>query len=489
MTYKRAKMALLTGVSITILSGQAFAGNWDGFSFGIGGGYGIANNELGIAPKGLIDDAKLTIDGFGGKGGFFTFGAGYDRTIFNNLVIGAFVDYDVSDIDTTLSLSIPPLADANARADFNIENQLSIGGRLGYLVSPTTLFFTTFGYARVETSNIKASLGSDVGSISGTLASVGNFNGYFVGGGVETLISNGFSIKGEYRYTSLQTEGATVLPGTGISDFVGASLKPQIQTGRVSLNYRFGGKSEPADEPAPRAAGTWTGSYLGFGAGYGAATNDITLADRSPQPGSIFNVDIDGMGSQGGFISGTVGYDYQASPRIVVGAFADADFSNLHHNTSLGVSEDDATLGIGIKSRFQNIFMIGGRLGYLTTPDTLIFGSAGYANAGLDDTNLRAGIDFGGQNVLSEGTVLFDSKRFSGVFFGGGVETRLNEALSLKAEYRYLDLGSERMSLLPNDAPEINEFVSTKFDPVIQMGRLSINYRCGGRDEASVPLK
>jgi outer membrane immunogenic protein len=45
------------------------------------------------------------------------------------------------------------------------------------------------------------------------------------------------------------------------------------------------------------------------------------------------------------------------------------------------------------------------------------------------------------------------------------------------------------MSLLPNDAPEINEFISTKFDPVIQMGRLSINYRFGGRDEASVPLK
>ena len=49
--------------------------------------------------------------------------------------------------------------------------------------------------------------------------------------------------------------------------------------------------------------------------------------------------------------------------------------------------------------------MVGGRLGYLMTPDTLLFGSAGYANAGLDDTNLRAGLDFGGQNVISESTV------------------------------------------------------------------------------------
>ena len=154
---------------------------------------------------------------------------------------------------------------------------------------------------------------------------------------------------------------------------------------------------------------------------------DITLADRSPDPGSIFNVDIDGIGNQGGFISGTIGYDYQASRRIVVGAFADADLSDLHHSTGLKASEDEATFGIGIKSRFRNIFMVGGRLGYLMTLDTLVFGSAGYANAGLDDTNLRAGLDFGGQNVISLGTVLFGSKRFSGVFVGGGAETRIND--------------------------------------------------------------
>jgi outer membrane immunogenic protein len=133
--------------------------------------------------------------------------------------------------------------------------------------------------------------------------------------------------------------------------------------------------------------------------------------------------------------------------------------------------------------------MVGGRLGCLMTPDTLLFGSAGYANAGLDDTNLRAGLDFGGQNVISESTVLFGSKRFSGVFVGGGAETRINDSLSLKTEYRYLDLGSENMTLLPSIAPEINEFVSTKFDPTIQMGRVSINYRFSGRDEPSAPLK
>ena len=32
--------------------------------------------------------------------------------------------------------------------------------------------------------------------------------------------------------------------------------------------------------------------------------------------------------------------------------------------------------------------MVGGRIGYLTAPDTLLFVSAGYANAGLGDTNI-----------------------------------------------------------------------------------------------------
>src|SRR3954451_9823177 len=115
--------------------------------------------------------------------------------------------------------------------------------------------------------------------------------------------------------------------------------------------------------------------------------------------------------------------------------------------------------------------MVGGRVGYLTAPDTLVFASVGYANAGMDPTT--ANIVIGG---ASEGLVLIDGKRFSGVFVGGGIETKIWDSLSLRAEYRYIDLGSERMTLLPNDLPEINEAISTTFDPTIQMGRLSLNY-------------
>ncbi len=148
------------------------------------------------------------------------------------------------------------------------------------------------------------------------------------------------------------------------------------------------------------------------------------------------------------------------------------------------MSDGVDTIGGGTSTKIDNILMLGGRLGYLATPDTLLFGSVGYANAGMGSTTLD--IDFLG---AGGGVELIDGRRFDGVFFGGGIETKIWDQLSLRAEYRYVDLGTESMKLLPHDFPEINEFISTKFDPSIQMGRISLNYRFGGREAPAAPLK
>ena len=133
--------------------------------------------------------------------------------------------------------------------------------------------------------------------------------------------------------------------------------------------------------------------------------------------------------------------------------------------------------------------MVGGRIGYLARPDTMLFVSGGYANVEVDDTNVSIGISVDGEDVGVGGTTLISGRRLSGGFIGGGIETRLNDSLSLKAEYRYIDLGAETVKLLPNDLPEINEIVSTKFDPDIQVGRLSVNYRFGSSAPEAAPLK
>jgi outer membrane immunogenic protein len=489
-TFKRLALISASAAALAAsASGAAFAGDWDGLTLGAGGGYAMTNNEFNIGPgailDGVIGGSGLDINGLSGTGGFATLSAGYDKTLLHTLVVGAFVDYDFADIDSSIGISIPPIDDLNASAHFKIDNQLSIGARLGYLMSPSSLFFLDAGYAHVETSDVKFGVSGPV-TLGGTLASVGSFDGYFIGGGLETMLRNGFSIKAEYRYTSLMAENATVLPGNGINDFVTASIKPQIQSARLSLNYHFGdGVTEPVDNSIPPITSSWTGPYLGIGTGYSVANNKTTLADRSTPPGSIFSAVLDGVGDDGGFIAATAGYDYQLGSKFVIGAFADADYSNLHHDNKLDLTAPGLDLSGETESEFKNILMVGGRFGYLTTPDTLVFASVGYANAGLGDTNLSGSLNGGSASLA-----LFGDQRFSGAFFGGGIETKIWDSLSLKAEYRYLDLGSESMTLLPDTLPEINEIVSTKFDPSIQMGRISLNYRFGGRAETdTAPLK
>ncbi|MBA2127014.1 hypothetical protein DLM45_12395 [Hyphomicrobium methylovorum] len=489
MTRNLMKLILMSGVAAWIAT-PAAANDWGGFSLGIGGGYGMAKNDLDLgAPIDTDASASVGIHGLGGAGGFFTLGAGYDHVLLGPLVVGAFVDYDFSDIDTNINVNAFGFLDANV--GFKIKNQLSVGGRIGYLISPTTMYYSTFGYAHAESSDLDASLSLGGATGGGTLASIGSFDGYFLGGGIETMISNGFSVKAEYRYTSLQAESLTFTEASGIGDAVTGSIKPQIQTGRVSLNYRFGdGKTEKVDDSIPPITSSWTGGYIGVGTGYSVANSDLKIGENSPVPGSAFGVTVP-FGGDGGFISGTVGYDYQMNSRFVIGAFADADLTNVDQKNSFGINTDGLGIGFGTSTGFRNILMVGGRLGYLTTPDTLVFVSGGYANASMEDTYLTSGASFEGVPLGSESITLIDGRRYDGGFIGGGIETRLTDALSLKAEYRYIDLGTRSATLLPNEQPEINQVISTKFDSDIQTGRVSINYRFGnplGTADAA-PLK
>ena len=194
---------------------------------------------------------------------------------------------------------------------------------------------------------------------------------------------------------------------------------------------------------------------MGFGAGYSVAHKQETF----PSGASTLNNPVS---NDGGFISASVGYDYQIRPKFVIGAFADADMSNLRYNDKITVSGMDLYRSHG---GFKNVLMVGGRLGYLTAPDTLLFVSGGYANAGMEETTA---------SLLGSGGILYDAKRIPGAFVGAGVETKIWDSLSIKAEYRYIDLASENLELFPGTG---SAFPSAHIDPDIQTGRISLNWR------------
>jgi outer membrane immunogenic protein len=483
-----------TAVLLGMLAGTtvAEAGEWTGAYIAIGAGIGAANHQLSLeeAPDVPFDGA-LAFDGLGGDGGLFTLGVGADYQIDKRFVIGAFFDYDWTDLDTdVLSLNLAEPIAVSANAAISVEDVWSVGGRLGYVVSPSTLLFLTAGYSRADISDLNVSFGG--GGL--TLARVGEFDGYFIGGGAEVKLTKAISIKGEYRYTDLDAETITLLPGTpleGINDFVTTKLDPDIQSGRLSLVYKFGaghGSETEAEPEAAASVGSWSQFYIGLGGAYAFANTQATLTpgpfvDPDDVSGSL---STDGLGSQGAAYIVTLGADRQYDDKFVFGLFVDYTRHNAEYDISLRL-EDIFSGRIGYE--IEDELSIGGRVGYLLTPATMLFGSVGYSHLWLSDTTASFQIvdGPGGSGVVA------DNGSFGGVFLGAGFETKLSDRLSLKAEYRYLFADTDTVSLLPGGevgpGVSIDDFVRTELTPDLQSVRFSLDYRFDfGRSEAA-PMK
>jgi outer membrane immunogenic protein len=132
------------------------------------------------------------------------------------------------DISTDLSL-----INGAFTASLDHDHSWSIGARAGFLSSPTTLWYGTVGYTEA-----KFSTSSTVGSLA-----LPDFQGWFIGAGVESMLGRGLSLKAEYRYTRFDEE--TIL-SAGPFDL---DLDSTMHTVRFSLNYKFGRRDEVQHVP------------------------------------------------------------------------------------------------------------------------------------------------------------------------------------------------------------------------------------------------
>jgi outer membrane immunogenic protein len=205
---------------------------------------------------------------------------------------------------------------------------------------------------------------------------------------------------------------------------------------------------------APAAAGpNWNGFYVGAGIGAGALVGDkpVYWGDEAWYPGEPY-ISTE-YGGEGIFGTVTVGYDHVIRPGWIVGVFADYDFGSSISSENLNVGGQP----YGSASIDHNYaWAVGARLGFLASPSTLIYGTAGYTQTDLD--------------VFSYGSTTFD-----GYFVGAGIETFLRQSWTLKLEYRYSDFGSERIL----DNPY---FLSADLDPSTHTARLVLSYKFGHRD-------
>lgn len=189
---------------------------------------------------------------------------------------------------------------------------------------------------------------------------------------------------------------------------------------------------------APVAAFSWTGCYVGAGGGYGMFNQEATLLDNGfPELPEVTH------GGRGWFGTVQVGCDYQVSPNIVIGAFADYDWSGMKGNVSIG--ED-----LFGREKLKSSWAVGGRIGWLPfqQQQLMVFLSGGYTQATFGAVNFHD--ENGAATTLS-----LAKTTYSGWFIGSGYEYAFGwfPGLTWKTEYRFADYGKENVLLLDGGFP------------------------------------
>ena len=216
---------------------------WTGCYVGGGGGYGTWKQDSFVT-----NGAPITADvSNGGSGGFGQAQVGCDyqftAPIFNaSAVAGLFADYAGGRIAG--NTDFPGVV-----GTYSETGVWSVGGRLGFLVTPRILTYFDGGYTQAHFDQVNYNLAIAGTPATGLVLASHSYNGWFIGSGFEYQFNwfpSGLFVKTEYRYSQFGGSNGDGLPitgsaGGGIAVPAGIALQSKLSTQMISteLVWRF----------------------------------------------------------------------------------------------------------------------------------------------------------------------------------------------------------------------------------------------------------
>lgn len=137
--------------------------------------------------------------------------------------------------------------------------------------------------------------------------------------------------------------------------------------------------------------------------------------------------DGDSEGREGFGYGGRIGYDFQRG-NIVYGIDGE-----LTDSTTKARSYNALTAGDRFSVEAGRDFYVGGRLGYVISPQAMIYGKGGYTNARFESRY---------QATTTSENELVDKTNLGGFRLGAGLEYKLTPTSFVTAEYRYSHYGN-----------------------------------------------
>ena len=213
-----------------------------------------------------------------------------------------------------------------------------------------------------------------------------------------------------------------------------------------------------AAAPVMLQVSNWTGFYANGGVGYGLWDGETTT---SLPGGACVVCSKTDHGGRGWLGEVGLGYDYQATEKIVVGVLFNYDFSNIEGQL------DDGGGAVG-KSNNDSTWFVGARAGWLMTPSVLNYWSVGYTQTHFSGANLTST----SLAVVPSGAHR-DSFDAGGWFIGGGLEVAMHDGWFWRSEVRYSDYSKDAIAETLNGAPVAN----LNFHPVVETATTEIVYK------------
>jgi outer membrane immunogenic protein len=335
----------------------------------------------------------------------------------------------------------------------------SLRGRVGYLLTPATIAYATggVGWQHYDLTSICVSLCAITNVSPPIVTGSTTKSGWTVGGGFETALAGHWLARAEYRYVDFGfAPFAIARSGGGDSQVENLDVKLRTHVATFGLAYKFGDAVAPYDfgvAPGALAKATsvptsWTGFYAGLGIGARASRSDlITTSSVQVDPidlaGLAISQPFDGVAFRA---SPYGGFSWQFAPQWIAGVEGDVGFAN--QTTTLGgffgaspvsISNDPAD-SLVVKTKWDA--SLRGRFGFLLSPRTLAYATAGAAWQHFAVISTCGTTDPVFECADLNPKVVTSSITKAGWTAGGGFETSLWGPWLARADYRYADFGA-----------------------------------------------
>ena len=452
----------------------------------------------------------------------------------------------------TINSGLDYLGTVRARAGYLITPTMLVYGTAGFSYGGAYAKINSYG---IDSQSINAAGGTVTLNLPGVATYYGAnrqsqlLTGWNAGAGAEWMFMPNWSLKaeaiywnlGEMNIASTMTAPAPISSVTGTVTGVGTDTFPvtsqafssgatkvnyQGVIARAGLNYHFltfgALKEKAASETAPITPEYWTGVYAGLNAGYGFGTNSAakstnygpakTVFDISGSPVAAANaLSMNYSNTQNGFIGGMqFGYNYLVLPRVLIGIETDIQGANIYgsgYGRNSGLYSLADTFGpftgslngavLGSQAVDAGVNYLGtlrGRVGYMLSPATLVYGTAGFTYGGAFARVTNYAIDTvtgSGSFLDASGDFLHTSTYYganqqtqllTGWNAGAGIEWMFMPNWSLKGEAIYWNLGNMNVSTSSIDiSPAQSLSILGRTFPVlsnsISPGQTTVNYQ------------